>query len=68
MKLHLKDFLHSHDQEALHQFRVQVKKMRSFLVLLEAGSGNRDLLQHFKPIKSNILFLKQSRNGLTYYP
>ena len=48
---HLKDFLQSQDQEALHQFRVQVKKTRSLLVLLEDGGDNKKLLRLFKPVK-----------------
>lgn len=51
MQQHFKHFVHSQDQEDLHQFRVQVKKIRSFLTLLEEDKKNSGLLHIFKPIK-----------------
>lgn len=59
MRNHLQDFLQSQDQEALHQFRVQVKKTKSLLVLLEKGGGNKKLLRRFEPIKK--IFKKAGR-------
>ena len=51
MQQHFKAFTHTADAEQLHQFRVQVKKIRSFLTLLETNKKNRQLLQTFKPVK-----------------
>lgn len=51
MKRHFEKFVDTQDAEALHQFRVQVKKIRSALTLLESGRKNNDLLKTFKPVK-----------------
>ena len=51
MQMHLHDFLQSRDQEALHRFRVQVKKTKAFLFLMEQGSGKKKMLRLFKPVK-----------------
>jgi CHAD domain-containing protein len=51
MKRHFKKFTHTQDAEALHQFRVQVKKIRSFLTLLEASKKNEGLQKIFRPVK-----------------
>jgi len=47
MKSDLKNYLSTGDQEALHDFRVEVKKMRAFLVL----QPNNKLTKDFKPVK-----------------
>src|ERR1700743_1868669 len=47
LKNSLKDYLANGDQEALHDFRVEVKKMRAFLVL----QPNVKLIKDFKPVK-----------------
>lgn len=51
MRRRFKSFLHTGHSEQLHQFRVEVKKVRSFLTLLEADKKNRGLLKEFKPVK-----------------
>ena len=51
MNAHLKGFLASGDQEELHQFRVQVKKLNAMLNLFEHTSRQRKLLKHFKPVR-----------------
>src|ERR1700712_2811207 len=51
MQHHFKDFTRSEDPEKLHRFRVQVKKIRSFLTLLESDKKNKHLLKQFKPVK-----------------
>jgi CHAD domain-containing protein len=48
---HLKAFLESGDQEELHQFRVQTKKLRAMLNLLEHASRRHGLLEEFKPVR-----------------
>jgi CHAD domain-containing protein len=51
MRQHFKSFALTQTAEALHGFRVQVKKTRSFLTLLEAGNKNDKLLKTFGPVK-----------------
>ena len=51
MQHHFKEFTRSEAPEELHQFRVQVKKIRSFLTLLETNDKNKQLLETFKPVK-----------------
>ncbi|WP_207420647.1 CHAD domain-containing protein [Desertivirga brevis] len=47
----LNSFLLIADQVQLHAFRVQVKKMKSLLVLLSSNEKNKSLFNYFKPIK-----------------
>lgn len=51
MGARMKAFLESGDQEQLHKFRVQVKKLRAMLVLFENTSNKQGLIKHFKPVK-----------------
>src|SRR3954451_5382965 len=51
MQQEFKEFTRSQDPEKLHRFRVQVKKIRSFLTLLENDRKNKQLLKQFKPVK-----------------
>ena len=51
MQDEFKQFTITRSPEALHHFRVQVKKIRSFLTLLQAGKKNNYLLEIFKPVK-----------------
>ena len=51
MILHLEGFIETGDQEQLHRFRVQVKKLRAMLLLLDFPSGRQKLSKDFKPIK-----------------
>jgi CHAD domain-containing protein len=51
MQQHFKNFTLTQDPEELHQFRVQIKKIRSFLTLLEEDKKNKQLLKTFKPVK-----------------
>ena len=52
MVAHLDCFLKNGDQEKLHQFRLQVKKLRALLVLLDTASPKNKLSKDFKPVKS----------------
>jgi CHAD domain-containing protein len=47
----LKAFIKNGDQEELHQFRVQVKKLRAMLTLLDSPSAKRKLSRDFKPVR-----------------
>jgi len=51
MNSFLKLFLETGDQEALHKFRVQIKKIRAMLSLIEGSSDERGLLKQFKPVR-----------------
>ncbi|MGI4022111.1 MAG: CHAD domain-containing protein [Janthinobacterium lividum] len=51
MKSHVKAFLLSENQEELHQFRVQVKKLKAMLTLYACEKESKNLLKHFKPVK-----------------
>ncbi len=47
----IKSFIKTHNQEDLHQFRVNVKKLKSLLVLFQSGRGTDKLLRRFKPVR-----------------
>jgi CHAD domain-containing protein len=47
----LKAFLETGDQEDLHKFRVQIKKLRAMLLLFEKTSKENRLLKNFKPVR-----------------
>ena len=51
MNLHLKKFISTADQEQLHKFRVQIKKLQAMLILFGAALGDEGLLKYFKPVK-----------------
>jgi CHAD domain-containing protein len=51
MKSYLKSFLKKGDQEDLHRFRVQIKKIRSFITLADSDE-HVTLAKYFKPVKS----------------
>ncbi len=51
MKRLLKAYLKDGQQENLHQFRIQVKKLKAMLTLYSCEPENKSLLKDFKPIK-----------------
>ena len=51
MTAYLEEFMKSSDQEKLHQFRLQVKKLRALLTLFDASPSKNKLAKDFKPIK-----------------
>ncbi|TWI96681.1 CHAD domain-containing protein [Mucilaginibacter frigoritolerans] len=51
MDASLKLFLETGDQEALHKFRVQIKKIKAILSLIEGSSDEKGLLKQFKPVR-----------------
>jgi CHAD domain-containing protein len=51
MNAHLQKFLESGDQEALHRFRVQIKKLKAMLSLVEDAASKHGLLKDFKPVR-----------------
>ncbi|MGI4728277.1 MAG: CHAD domain-containing protein [Janthinobacterium lividum] len=52
MKKPLKVFIKTGDQEALHQFRVQVKKLKAMLTLYAFEPANKAVLKDFKLVKT----------------
>ena len=51
MLVHFKNFIRTGDQEQLHLFRVQVKKLRAMLELFDVTSSKKQLSKNFKPIR-----------------
>jgi len=51
MRSALKSFLKTGGQDNLHTFRVQVKKLRAFLILMDSSGNKEQLEQHFKPVR-----------------
>jgi len=51
MTASLEDFLKHADQEKLHKFRVQVKKIRALLMLLDVALSQKKLSKNFKPVR-----------------
>ena len=52
MSARLKAFLETGNQEDMHKFRVQIKKLRAMLTLFESTSRRHGLLKDFKPVKN----------------
>ena len=50
MNLHLKNYLETGDQEELHGFRVQIKKLKAFIIMLEKAETGPQLTKLFKPV------------------
>lgn len=64
MKAGLKSFLKEGEQEDLHRFRIQVKKLRAFLILLEEGAADEHKLKrNFKPIRKIFRRAGEIRNA-----
>lgn len=51
MRFHLQSFLKSEDQEELHRFRIQVKKISAFLMLMDHVNHDGKHIKCFKPVK-----------------
>jgi CHAD domain-containing protein len=65
MNAHLKAFLETGDQEELHKFRVQIKKLRAMLFLFENVSKENTLMRHFKPVRKIFKYAGQIRDAHT---
>lgn len=63
MTSHLKAFIKNSDQEDLHQFRVQVKKLRAMLTLLDSVSPKYKLSKDFKPVRKIFKHCGDVRNA-----
>jgi CHAD domain-containing protein len=63
MNTRLKAFLETGSQEELHKFRVQIKKLKAMLSLLEGTSKHSHLLKNFKPVKKIFKYAGQIRDA-----
>jgi CHAD domain-containing protein len=63
MNSRLKAFLETGDQEELHKFRVQIKKLRAMLTLFEGTSKEGGLLKQFKPVRKIFKYAGNIRNA-----
>jgi CHAD domain-containing protein len=65
MDTHLKAFLETGDQEQLHRFRVQIKKLKAMLSLFESTSRRYGLLKEFKPVRKIFKYAGNIRDAHT---
>lgn len=63
MKSSLLAFFEKEDQEELHRFRVQVKKLRAFLILSDSTGHEPNLMRYFKPVKKIFKEAGEIRNA-----
>lgn len=63
MIFHFKAFTKTGDQEELHQFRVQVKKLRALLIMLDSIFPKGKLARDFKPVRRIFKHLGDIRNA-----
>jgi CHAD domain-containing protein len=63
MTTHFKGFAKTCAQEDLHQFRVEIKKLRAFFTLFESCSGKQHVIKHFKPVKKIFKKAGEVRNN-----
>ncbi|MBV8390438.1 MAG: CHAD domain-containing protein [Mucilaginibacter sp.] len=63
MTTRLKTFIENGDQEELHLFRVQVKKLRAMLELLDTNSTKHPLQKDFKPVRKIFKRCGEIRNA-----
>jgi CHAD domain-containing protein len=63
MVAHFKAFIKTSDQEELHLFRVQVKKLRAMLELLDICSSKHQLSKDFKPVRKIFKHCGDIRNA-----
>jgi len=65
MNAYLKAFLETGNQEDLHKFRVQIKKLRAMLYLFESTSKETGLMKLFKPVRKIFKYAGQIRDAHT---
>jgi CHAD domain-containing protein len=63
MKTSLKSYLKKEQQEDLHRFRVQVKKLRAFIILADSADPHPKLAGHFKPVRKIFKEAGEIRNA-----
>ena len=50
INIHLNMFLETGDQEELHKFRVQIKRLKAMLIMFQHANKKQALLKDFKPL------------------
>ena len=65
MQVHLEAFLETGNQEDLHRFRVQIKKLKAMFSLLEDASSQQGLLKNFKPVRKIFKYAGHIRDAHT---
>ena len=65
MGVHLENFLKTGDQEELHKFRVQIKKLRAMLILFGDTSNEPGFLKGFKPVRKIFKYAGTIRDAHT---
>ncbi|WP_121809504.1 CHAD domain-containing protein [Mucilaginibacter kameinonensis] len=63
LRSHLKAFDKKGKQEDLHRFRVQVKKLRAFLILADSGLPVKQLEKELKPVRKLFKAAGEIRNA-----
>jgi CHAD domain-containing protein len=63
MKAAVKAYLETGSQDDLHTFRVQVKKLRAFLILMDSAGGKRQLEKDFNPVRKVFKKAGEIRNA-----
>ncbi|GAB2690264.1 hypothetical protein GCM10027037_11510 [Mucilaginibacter koreensis] len=63
MQQGLKAYLKTDDKEQLHTLRVEVKKLRAMLTLMQTITRNKKLLKLFKPVKAVFKHAGEIRNS-----
>jgi len=63
MQFHLQSFLKKEEQEDLHQFRIQAKRIIAFLTLLDYINHDRKLVKSFSPVKKVFKQAGELRNN-----
>jgi CHAD domain-containing protein len=63
MKSSLNAFFNKEEQEDLHHFRVQVKKLRAFIILSDSTGHQPNLTLYFKPVKKIFKEAGEIRNA-----
>jgi CHAD domain-containing protein len=65
MAMRLANFLKTGDQEELHKFRVQIKKLRALFILFGDTSNQPGLLKGFKPVRRIFKYAGNIRDAHT---
>ncbi|WP_069660468.1 CHAD domain-containing protein [Arcticibacter eurypsychrophilus] len=63
LKAHLKSFDHEGKQDSLHQFRIQVKKVRAFLIMVDREKKTAKLEKQLKPVRQIFKAAGEIRNA-----
>ncbi|EOR95421.1 hypothetical protein ADIARSV_1422 [Arcticibacter svalbardensis MN12-7] len=63
LKAHLKSFDHEGKQDSLHRFRIQVKKVRAFLVMVDLEKKTAQLEKQLKPVRQIFKEAGEIRNA-----